>query len=133
MLDDDLSRAREALLRDDVQTFDELELVLALARHAAQPRSIDALAADTGLPEDVLLAITQRLQSIGLVLEDGGYRLDETNAHRRRAIDWLVSEYDVNRSGVLSALSRNAIERVRTSAIRAFAKAFLLGRDPHDG
>ena len=43
------------------------------------------------------------------------------------AIGNLAESYDENRLEVINLMNTNAIERVRTSAMRAFANSFLLG------
>jgi hypothetical protein len=45
----------------------------------------------------------------------------------------LAEAYGARRLEVMRALSKNAVERVRTSAIRMFADAFLIGRKKKDG
>jgi hypothetical protein len=49
------------------------------------------------------------------------------------AVTDLAQAYNENRLEVIKLMSANVIERVRTSAMRAFADAFLLGGKKKDG
>jgi hypothetical protein len=43
-------------------------------------------------------------------------------------MEQLAGAYTANRLDIMNLMSANAVERVRNSAIRAFAKAFDLGK-----
>jgi hypothetical protein len=45
----------------------------------------------------------------------------------------LLEVYESNRIELMMLLSANAIERMRTGALRAFADAFVIGRNRKDG
>jgi len=49
------------------------------------------------------------------------------------AVTALVREYDANPAEVIRFMTTSAIERLRTSALKAFADAFILTRKRDDG
>jgi hypothetical protein len=48
-------------------------------------------------------------------------------------VEALLRVYDESRLELMSIMSSNAIDRVRTGALRAFANAFVLSRKRDDG
>jgi hypothetical protein len=126
---DDEANAAYLELLTDIHTFEELETILLLTRNRDQGMTLPQLATDAGLPADVVQVAVARLCAEGLVVSaEGAYRLDWADSRRSAGFVHLLSEYDRNRFAVLSQLSSNALRRVRTAALRAFSKAFLLRR-----
>jgi hypothetical protein len=117
------------LLDEHIETFEELEVVIALIRRAGRSATATQLAADARLPgQDVSVAV-DRLKGSGLIELAPPDRLTLALSNPRYAIglQQLEVEYATNRTRIMSLMTANALRRVRTSAIRTFARAFLLG------
>jgi hypothetical protein len=136
MADTERAAAYFEWLRLYVETFEELEIVLTLARAGECAQTPPAVAADAKLPIGTVEAVIERLVRLGLLVsKEGpqvGYHINWSDTAMATGVEQLRAEYESNRLGVMSQMSANALERVRGSAIRAFARAFLL-RDKRDG
>jgi hypothetical protein len=101
--------------------------------------SLDTLAAGARIPEPVAADALQDLVRSNLVEVDPAsrpsrFRYRPADAASRSAVDALASIYQGNPIQILRVMSAHAIERVRNSAIRTFANAFVWkkGEDDHD-
>jgi hypothetical protein len=119
------------LLRQYIETFEDLEVALALTRAGVQGRSPAGLAAELNLPDAMVAGAVERMIRLGLIRSAGGagdrLMIDRSDPQRAAAIDELVEQYTSDRVTVMAQMSANALERVRTAAVRAFARAFVLG------
>ena len=133
MLSDPVAEAQE-LLVDTIETFEKLEVVRALVR--SEPRSMQSLSDELGLPPTVIRDGLRELERRRIVREDkDGWRIDPTGP-RRDATLALVEIYDQDRVGVLNRMTKIALERIRVNAARTFAEAFVLRpkkKDDTDG
>jgi hypothetical protein len=131
--DRESAAAFEELLQEGVETFEELEVVLALCRRAGGSATLEQLAADIGLPSLEVTTIVEQLSRRGLLrATPSAVALDDSDPRRALGFRELQSEYEANRARVMSRMTEHALRRVRTSAIRAFARAFVL-RTKDDG
>ncbi len=126
-----------ALLFDRIDTFEELEVLVFL--HSAPGRSFTAhdIAETLRLPLDGASAALQGLVSHSLIEADKGrsstkFRFDP-RAERAAAVEALARCWSTQRYEVARLLGTYAMERVRNSAARAFADAFVIGRRKKDG
>lgn len=116
----------EALLRDQVDSFEKLELLRAL-RTADRPMAASELEISCRLaPETVRDVLGSLLQLRIVERDDNGTLFRMAAAGRAPAFETLLSIYEEDRSIVMRALSARAMERIRGMAARAFADAFLL-------
>jgi hypothetical protein len=122
---DDLQR----FLLEHVISYEELDILLLLVRGAADAWSAksvaEALGAGTG---DCRIAL-ESLVARGLLATAGDpaiFRYSPMTADVARRVDMLERTYREQRALVAMMMSSNALERVRTSAIRTFAEAFRL-------
>jgi hypothetical protein len=117
------------LLRDVVDSFDKLELVVQVSRGGAPLPTTPVIAAALGLPPvSVAEALSELAQAQVVVLADregGGWAIDSEGPWAA-AIAVLAKLYDEDRIKVLDLMTRTSLERVRTQAARAFADAFVL-------
>jgi hypothetical protein len=129
MPSDDRQAAYVQLLRDCIRTFEELDVVLVLARTGDRRWTIPDIASETGMADTAVETTVRGLENAGLLVGGvTGYQLDRDNPRHALGVEELLAAYDRNRHAVFSQMSANAVTRVRTSALRAFANAFLLGR-----
>jgi hypothetical protein len=116
----------EALLRDQLDSFEKLELVQAL-RTAGRPMSTSELEVACRLAPDTVREVLGILSHLRIVeRDDGGTLFRVAATGRAPAFETLMSVYEADRSSVMCTLSAMAMERIRGMAARAFADAFLL-------
>lgn len=119
------------LLYQDIHTFEELEALLLLRADPTIAWSVADLAGRLTIPDEIAREALAKLASTGLLDVTGmapslrfryspaSRTLDETTAR-------LAVAYEQSRFDVLNLISRNAVDRVRSSAMRMFANAFVL-------
>ena len=132
MVDDPSPQLRE-LLRDFVSSYEELEVLLLLAREE-RDWSIPELAEALRAPYDVIEAAAESLVEVrGLVetVTRAGQRrfvFAPENDERRALVAELGEAYLERRLAIVQIMSANAVARVRGAAIRRFADSFRLDR-----
>ena len=113
------------LLTHRIDSFEKLEIVLALHRTTATAWSIDKLSQSLGLaPEDVRDA-TRELRSVALVdvSRSGDVQLVP---HDRAVVDALAKAYADDRFTVIKIMGEIAMSRIRSMAAQVFADAFVI-------
>lgn len=134
----EVSEDVRAFLRDHVETYEKLEVLLLLADHRETRWSTDSAAARLKLtPVSAQQALEGLVASHILDVrdEEGGrvfqYRpvspMIEETVHR------LLDAQESRRLDIIRLMSANAIARIRNSAIDTFASAFLLRGRNKDG
>lgn len=114
------------LLLGPVDSFEKLEVLLALQEAAGSPLATGALATRAGVPSDRLPLALDELTAAGLVerLSDGMWRI--ASSADAEALAELAGAWATARPAVLKTLTNRAVARVRASAARVFADAFRL-------
>lgn len=126
------------LLRERIESFEQLEILLLV--HAERQRNWTAETVANALKITVAIA-TEALDHLCrkslLDVRVGNAQLLFRFAPATPALDEDVAALAKvsrdRRVDVMSALSSNAVERMRTSTIRLFADAFLIGRGKKNG
>jgi hypothetical protein len=116
-----------ALLHDRVSSFEELEVLLLIRGNPSRAWSVEAITLSLNLGADEADAALTKLVVLGLMRrEESGlfYSPGEYSA----TIDRLARAYEENRMQLMKQMTDNAIERLRTGAARAFARAFVIRR-----
>jgi hypothetical protein len=128
----DLPDGARRLLLGPVDSFEKLEVLLALHESAGAALTRDALAARAGVPAEQLEQLTSELVAAGLVqrLADSTYRIGTGDAAGVRE---LAAAWATSRPAVLKAMTGRAVGRIRASAARTFAEAFRLRQRKDDG
>ncbi len=117
------------LLRERVASLEGLEAMLLLRRDPTRAWSADALAQRLSIPETFLDPVLHELVASGLLaVDDTGWRYAPHSPALAAAVDRLALLYDERRLEVMRLLSAHALERIRDSAARAFADAFVIKR-----
>ena len=139
-----ITPAVRRLLADGIDSFEKLELVLALSR-AKGPVTLADLATNTELDLALVRQLADELEHRGLLVIDRADAGDLDGAGKiarltpkpedAEAVSELAALYDEDRLLVLKALSKVAMERIRGMAARTFADAFQLRgkKDDEDG
>lgn len=137
-MNDELGEKTRLLLRDFITSFEMLEVFLLLHAHPTQVWTARTVSNRVHIAEDLVLRALEalhlsRLVQAGTPLAPGEFRYGPDSSGTAAAADELAKDMAERRAAVLSTLSTNAIERLRSRAITAFADAFVLGKKPKDG
>jgi predicted transcriptional regulator len=124
------------MLATCVSTHEALQALLKLKRAPERTWSADELGNELNLERDLIRRTLQGLASGGLLAMDTsstptGYRYAPESGPAAAA-DELERTWLEQPLKIISVLNANAIARTRTKAIRAFADAFLIPKEPSD-
>lgn len=136
-MNDELGEKTRLLLRDFITSFEMLEVFLLLRAHPEEVWTARSVADRVRIAEDLVLRALEslhrsRLVQAGAPLNPGEFRYGPAGTGLAEAAEELARDFAERRAAVLSTLSTNAIERLRSRAITAFADAFVLSK-PKDG
>lgn len=124
----DLPDGARRLLLGPIDSFEKLELLIALRSSGDSAERLDALETRTGAPTTVLERALGELAAAGIVVQQGGgWRLAAAEGDRQ-AIDELVGAWSSNRTAVLNVMTQRSLDRIRASVASTFADAFSLRR-----
>jgi hypothetical protein len=137
MTAEDIPEDVRQLLRDHVTSFERLEVLLLLEAAPEQIFDIVTVCERVRMPEDIIGAALDALAA-GQLIEKvptaphPTYRF-APGSPLRTAVHALTLSYDERRAAIMSIMSTNAIERLRSSTIRTFSDSFLLRKRKPDG
>jgi hypothetical protein len=124
----------QAFLLEHIESYEQLEILLLLRLEATEIWSEARISARLGLSATLTADALSALLAHGLVRRQGEPPRC-VFAPRSEALDQVVTElarsYASQRLEILKLMSANAIKRMRTDALRAFADAFVLRKDEH--
>jgi hypothetical protein len=133
-----LARELEKFLEGSIESYEQLAVLLLLRRERDRDWSLgevaDALAIPAGLVQSAAASLCER-QLLRVAQDDSPppYRY-AVSGTSDALVERLGLEFSQNPARLMRLLSAHAIERVRTSAIRAFADSFVLRKkDPDRG
>ena len=133
----ELSPETQAFLREHIEEYEHLELLLLLFRDQERTWSADEAAERLALSPRVVSEALAHLRSRGLVAGAAGptpgFRFHAVGQSTSAAVRELATAYEQSRLSIIRQMNANALERLRTSAIRAFADAFRLRKGRDDG
>ena len=123
-------RSLKELLFETVEGFEDL-LVLVWFYDTGRPGSadLDGVAKGAGLSPDDAAAALERLVARGILAADSAdpRGFSPTRDPKMREIaERIASEYRTSAGQVMKLLTENAIERVKTAALRTFAECFRI-------
>jgi DNA-binding GntR family transcriptional regulator len=129
MAEEDLPAEVRALIRDHLETYERLEILLLLHRHGGETCTTDwvveQLKLGTTPAAEALDALAQRGLLRRVPGPPAGFRFAPGNAQLAAATEHLAATYGEQRLEVVKYMSSCAIERMRTAALRTFADAFV--------
>ena len=126
------TKSLKELLFETVETFEELEvLVWFHDRGEGSVGGATLIGQQTVAPPEAAEAALACLATRG-ILSASSAQPDQflyvPSAEAREAIDQIVREYRENPVQVMRFMTANAIDRVRTAAVRTFAESFRIRR-----
>ena len=130
MFEPHVSEQLRQFLRECIETHEDLETLMLLVREHEAAWPPDRVASALGGPAEMSLRALERLTQAGLLSEHqaAGQRFFRfaPSADLRAPVAELLETYGEHRLPIMNEISSNAVQRVRTAAMRAFARAFLL-------
>jgi hypothetical protein len=127
----DIPHAVRAWLYEHVRTYDELETLLLLHRQRDRDWSAAALAEALKIAPAVAAEALAEFARRGLAAPGAApdaFRYRPATPELELLVDHLARAYADDRLTVIELMTANAIERMRTGAMRVFADAFVVGR-----
>ena len=128
----------ESFLEAAIDSFEHLAILLLMRqerdRSCSPAEAAQALGIDAEVVQSAIASLVER-QLLKGVQDDAATRYVYAASGASDAlVERLDVEYSQNPARLMRSLSAHAIQRVRTSAIRAFADAFVLKKkDPDRG
>jgi Mn-dependent DtxR family transcriptional regulator len=125
------------LLDERIHTLEQLEAIILVRKGGREDWSGEEVADLLHISIESASEALQRLAQAGVLeaieLPAHGVRYRGFTKRFEALVDRLLEVYESNRIELMMLLSANAIERMRTGALRAFADAFVVGRKRKDG
>jgi predicted transcriptional regulator len=137
-MNDEPGEKTRALLREIITSFEMLEIVLLMRAQSDLSWTVHSVASRVHVSDEIVARALQSLHDSRLIQatstgKAAEYRYAPGTPALVQAADELATDYDERRAAVLSTMSTNAIERLRSGALSAFADAFVLGSKRKDG
>jgi len=135
---DELPEDVQRLLRDHIESYEQFELLLLLRTETDHPWTAEALSTRLRIPTSLASLALSELQTAGFVESracgaEKQFTFVAQSSRVEETLSRLVQAYREHPIPILKQMSANAIERVRTAALRTFADAFVLRKDKKDG
>jgi predicted ArsR family transcriptional regulator len=126
-----------AFLREHIETYEELQVLLLLHNETLSPWTADLLGERLGIAGDALSEPLGALQNRHLVESstvgaEERYQLSAEVAGSE-LLGRLATLYASHTIGIIKVMNSNSIDRIRTAALRSFADAFLFRKDGKNG
>lgn len=122
------------LLKDRLDGFEQLRTLLHLRQGRDRLWSVDEIVAAIRLDVVAVNDALAHLAEAGFVqTEAKRFRYAPSNVELEATLERLQRAYDEDLAELLRVMSANALERLRTTGMRMFAEAFVLGRGRKDG
>lgn len=129
-----LSPDVQALLRR-IESYEQLEVLLLLRRHAHQPWSAHSVASELNLrelaaEEACFLLGTRRMLCVASSDRGRLYKYAPVDPELDAALAQLAAAYAEQPLDVVRAMTANAFDRLRKKSLRIFTGAFLSRKRP---
>jgi predicted ArsR family transcriptional regulator len=118
------------LMRRAVHTYEALDVLLLILRRGGGLTATDAAHA-LSIREDIAEPALRQLAEAGVIeqsSEDGSVRHGDIRESLRPVVGRLADAYRDHRVDIVVIMNNQAVERMRSAALRAFADAFVLRR-----
>jgi DNA-binding MarR family transcriptional regulator len=127
MDDDDELAGLETFLREQITSYEHLEILLLLRREGGRAWPASAVASTLSTSQPAALAALEHLERCGLVepATDGGERAfcaRREPSKYQAELERIAQAYELDRTKLMKIMNRNAIERVRARAMQAFTQ-----------
>ena len=129
-----VSEALQAFLHDSISSYEELEALLLLVSASHRSWTDDELAEALKVPVERIepavdaLALVEGLLAIDNQNGQRRFQYAPKNEWLRQVVEELATAYVEQRLAIMQLMSTNALNRVRSVAIRSLANAFRVHR-----
>ena len=125
-------------LHDHIESYEQLELLLLLRNEQQVSWTEEGLSRRLRIPASLIGAALAHLEHAGYVSittpdAEKRYSYLAQNDELEATMARLAQTYREQPMPIIKLMSANAIERVRTAALRTFADAFILRKDKPRG
>lgn len=125
-----------SLLRDRIDSFEQLEVLLLVGRHQERAWSVQAIAEALRLDTDTAVAALEHLVQKelmvrvppGLAVAATSFRYHPGTPTLSQAAASLAAICEHSRIEIMNIMSTNALNRIRHQMAHVFADAFVVGR-----
>lgn len=117
-------------MRRAVHTYEALDVLLLIFRRGGGLTATDAARA-LSIREDIAEPALRQLAEAGVIgqaSDDGTVRYGDIRESFRPAVGRLADAYRDRRVDIVAIINNQAVERMRSAALRAFADAFVIRR-----
>jgi hypothetical protein len=124
------------LLKEVITSFERLEVLLFLRRNTPAAFTAAGIGQSVHIQVEHATEAMASLAECGLLVRgtaEGTFRFAPATPALGSAVEELAAAYRNQSAAVLSTMSVNAIERIRSGPMKAFADAFVLGKRKNDG
>lgn len=133
MVDPEPPEELQRFLREHIETYEQLEIVLLLRNRPGQSLDCDAISAELRLPEAVVEEALDALSQRELVTRTPAaagpvFSYSPETPNLAELVSALAQLNLERRLDVMRLMTANSIERLRAKAASTFADAFLLRR-----
>ena len=127
-----LTAAVNELLTNRIDSFEKLEVIVALYGAPRSTMSVEELCRALKLSRDVIREAVVGLRGAALVelTNQGQVQLLPPTSRDHAAVVELVTLYNDDRLTLVKAIGENAVARIRNMASHAFADAFVIRKKP---
>lgn len=123
------------LLTHRIDSFEKLDIILALCKLDRRSSSIDHLATSLGLTPETVRDAAREMRSVSLIAvsSSGELQLLPPSSRDHAAVEELARIYEDDSFTVIKAMGEIAMGRIRNMAAGIFADAFLIRKKPPKG
>jgi hypothetical protein len=130
----DLPQSVKRLLTSRIETHDQLQALLLVYEGCGRFWTPQSASEVMGIPPPDARAALEHLCGVGLGVRELHGAVENFSYHPRplevdEAVRELAAHYDQSRVEIMQLIAANAIERVRTGAIKLFTDPFRPGKD----
>ncbi|HEX4266585.1 MAG TPA: hypothetical protein VHY36_01760 [Steroidobacteraceae bacterium] len=134
----DLSADVRTLLFEHIESYEQLEILLLLQRNRGADWTAAQLSGHLKISDELVAESLSALQMGGLVLGRRerapiAYAYAPVSLALEETVSRLAAAYSERPVPIIRLMSSNAIQRLRTGAMRALAESFVLGRGKNRG
>jgi hypothetical protein len=124
-------------LREHVESYEHIEILLLCQAHPEKSWSSNSVAAELRVPvtiaeEALRFLCREALLSVEVGTRTLRFKYAPRSPELAEQVTGLLRAYSEQRVEIMTLMTTNAVERLRTSALRKFSDSFLLGRKKKD-
>ena len=133
MADEELPEDVRDFLYENVESYEQLAILLLLHTHSNKQLDLGTVTRDTRLPMELAAQALDELCAKGLAKRSGAGDSFVLDVGKSETVARLAALYETQPLEIMSAMNANAIQRLRSSMMKSFSNAFIVSRKKKDG